>query len=47
MFYRRTAGKRKTQFYPKEFDTIARIGYKAFDYVIRRLNALLTGVKDG
>jgi hypothetical protein len=26
---------------PKEFDTIARIGYKAFDYVIRRLNALL------
>ena len=28
---------------PKEFDTITRTGYKAFDYVIRRLNALLTG----
>ena len=31
----------------KEFDTIVRIGYKSFDYVIRRLNALLTWVKGG
>ena len=30
---------------PKEFDTIVRIAYKSFDYVIRRLNALLTWVK--
>jgi hypothetical protein len=29
----------------KEFDTIVQIGYKFFDYVIRRLNALLTGDK--
>ena len=28
---------------PKEFDTIVWIGYKTFDYVIRRLNALSAG----
>jgi hypothetical protein len=32
---------------PKEFDTTVRIGYKFFDYVIRRPNALSAGVKGG